>query len=253
MKKVIIISIIAVVFIGGAVVLATVGLPQLGLNFLDGEKGTVTRGDMQVPITAVGTIESRKLIEIKFKASGVLTKIHTVEGAMVNEGDILAELDPIDEQRNVEAREAALARVTSLVEKAKITLEDLKVQLPLKTADAEQRVTDAAANLASAEFQFRKIEKLYGNGTGASASEQEFITTRSNYQRALAAKKIAELALNVARQNETVLIKQAEQDVAQASANVREARASLDDAKQRLSETTIFAPSNAMVYSILRK
>lgn len=249
MKKVVIIVIIAIV-LGGGVVLAKVGLPSLGLNFLDGERGQVTRGDMKVPITAVGTVESRKLIEIKFKASGVLTQIHTVEGAMVQEGDILAELDPIDEKRNVEAREAAFSRVQSLLEKAQINLEDLKVQLPLRTRDAEQRLVDATANHDNAEYQFNRIKGFYEKGNG---SENEFITTRAAYQRAAAAKQMAEIALKVAKQNETVMVRQAEQDVAQAQANVREAQASLDDAKQRLSETTIVAPSPAMVYSILRK
>lgn len=252
MKKVVIIGILLVVGTGVAL-LAIFGLPRLGLNFLDGERGKVTRGDMKVPITAVGTIESRKLIEIKSKASGQLIRIHTVEGAMVQEGDVLAELDPIDEKRNVESREAAVSRATSLLAKSQITLEDLKVQLPLRTLDAEQRVADAAANVASAEYQFKKVEKLFNDTTRRSASEQEFITTRSAYQRAVAAKKIAEIALDVAKQNQTVLINSAEQDVIQARANVREAQAALDDAKQRLSETTIFAPSNAMVYSILRK
>lgn len=253
MKKFIIIGAFGLVFVAGAVALAVFGLPSLGLNFLDGEKGKVTRGDMRVPITAVGTVESRKLIEIKFKASGVLTHIRTVEGAMVEEGEVLAELDPIDEQRNVEAREAAFARVQSLLEKAQINLEDLKIQLPLRTREAEQRVADAAANVESTEFQFNKIKQLYKGGTGNAASEQEFIATRSAYQRAAAAKEMAEIALKVARQNEIVLIKQADQDVAQARANLREAQASLDDAKQRLSETTIVAPADAMVYSILRK
>ncbi|MCB9855794.1 MAG: biotin/lipoyl-binding protein [Phycisphaerales bacterium] len=249
MKKVVIIVIIAIVLVGG-IVLAKVGLPSLGLNFLDGERGEVTRGDMKVPITAVGTVESRKLIEIKFKASGVLTKIHTVEGAMVQEGDILAELDPIDEKRNVEAREAAFARVQSLLEKAQINLEDLKVQLPLRTRDAEQRLVDAKANHDNSEYQFNRVKGFYEKGNG---SENEFITTRAAFQRATAAKEMAEIALRVAQQNEIVLIRQAEQDVAQAEANVREAQASLDDAKQRLSETTIVAPAAAMVYSILRK
>lgn len=253
MKKFILIGGFGLVVVAGVTLLAIYGLPQLNLNFLDGEKGKVTRGDMTVPITAVGTVEARKLIEIKSKASGQLIRISTVEGAMVNEGEILAELDPIDEKRNVEAREAALSRATSLLEKSRITLNDLKIQLPLATKTAEQRVADATAAVEIAKFQFEKIDKLYNDGKGRSASEQEHISTRSSYNRALAAKEMAEIDLQVARQNEQVRIEQAQQDVIQAQANVREAQTSLDDAKQRLSETTIIAPSNAMVYSILRK
>lgn len=253
MKKFIIFGGLGLVVVTGVVLLSIFGLPTIGLNFLDGERGKVVRGDMTVPITAVGTVEARKLIEIKSKASGQLIRINTVEGAMVKEGEVLAELDPVDEQRNVESRQAALSRATSLLEKARITLNDLKVQLPLATKTAEQRVADAAANVDVTEFQYHKIEKLYDNGKGKSASEQEFISTRSAYNRAVAAKEMAEIDLKVAKQNERVRIEQAKQDVVQAQANVSEAQTALADAKQRLSETTIIAPSNAMVYSILRK
>jgi len=86
-----------------------------------------------------------------------------------------------------------------------------------------------------------------------SRSELELIQTRSAYKRAQAAVELAKIDLGVAKQNEISLIQQAEEDIISAQANLTEAQKALEDSKQRLKETTIVAPTNAMVYSILRK
>src|SRR5262245_56377900 len=75
---------------------------------LHGELDKVKPGDMVIPVTANGVVEPNQFILIKSKAGGQVRKIHVVEGQKVKKGEILVELDPVDEDRNVAARKANL-------------------------------------------------------------------------------------------------------------------------------------------------
>jgi len=249
MKKVIGIGFLLVV-ISGIVYLSVAGLPQFGISFLDGEKTAAKRGDMTIPVTATGKVEAARILEIKSKASGRLMAINVVEGQMVKEGTLLAKLDPVDERRNVEAREAALDRAQSALEKTKIALEDRELELPLSTREARLRLQDAEARLTEAEFRYNRVK---GFKTTGNASDVEIISTEAAFQVAKATRDLAKVQVERAEKNERLLLKSAREDVASAQGTVDEAQKALDEAKERLSDTEIIAPADAMVYSILRK
>jgi|GEM_PF-714658 len=249
MKKVIGIGFLLFV-VGGIVYVSAVGLPQFGISFLDGEKTTAKRGDMTIPVTATGKVEAARILEIKSKASGRLMNINVVEGQMVEEGTLLAKLDPVDERRNVEAREAALHRAQSALEKAKIALEDRELELPLSTREARLRLEDSEARLVEAKFNFERVRPLRRDGH---AGERELVLAESNFQVSKAARDLAKVQVERAEKNERLLLKSAREDVVSAQGTVDEAQKALDEAEERLSDTEIIAPADAMVYSILRK
>lgn len=232
-RKHIIIGIVLLVVLGGVI---TLGMANISMSnkWLDGEQEKAIKGDLVIPVTATGTVQANKIIQIKSKAGGQVAKIHVVEGQIVNAGDTLAELDPVDEKRNVEARQAELDRGKSAHEKALIALENQKLELPLQT----QR---ARARLDQAEFQWKKMKEYKDKEI---AGDVEYVTTKSNYD-------LADADYKTAKNNETILIKNAEQDVAQAEAALRGSQKALDEAKQRLIETKVTARSSGMVYSIL--
>ncbi len=152
-KKLTILGVIVVVFVAGIAVVKNTNLLSLSNVFLDGQKEEVTRGDLVIPVTATGIVEAAQLIQIKSKASGVVTDIPVIEGQMVKEGETLVVLDPVDEKRSAEARQADLDRSTSAWEKSKIALEKQKVDLPLQTQVARSRLKDTQARLEDAEFR----------------------------------------------------------------------------------------------------
>lgn len=245
-KKLTILGVFVVVFIAGIAVVKNTNLLSLSNVWLDGQKEEVTRGTLVIPVTATGTVEARQLIQIKSKASGVVTDIPVIEGQMVKKGDVLIKLDPVDENRNVEARKAELQRATSAWEKSKIALEKQRVDLPLQTKVAEARLKDAEAKLKDAEFRWNRVKRLGER----SASTQELSTNESSFEVAEAARDMAKLDLERARNDEIVLLQSAEQDVVQAKAAADAAEKAWEDAKQRLAETTVRARSDGMVYKI---
>ena len=236
--------------VAGIVYLSTVGLPTFGLAFLDGEKTKAKRGDMTIPVTATGKVEAARILEIKSKASGRLTVINVVEGQMVKEGTLLAKLDPVDEQRNVESREAALDRAQSALEKAKIALEDRELELPLATREAKLRLEESEARLVEAEFRHNKMIDMKERGA---AGDTEVVSIKAAFLGAKAGRDLAQVQVERAEKNERLLLKISREDVASAQGTVDEARKALDEAKERLSDTEIIAPADAMVYSIIRK
>ena len=148
--------------------------------------------------------------------------------------------------RNAEARQADLDRTTSAWEKSKIALEKQKNDLPIQTKLAQSRLKDAEARLKDAEFRWNRVKELGER----SASTQERSTNEMSCLVAEAARDMARLDLERAKNDEIVVLQSAEQDVVQAGAVAESAEKALGDAEQRLSETTVKARSDGMVYKI---
>lgn len=237
-----------IVILGSIVYLSIFGLPRLG-SFLDGKKGKAELGDLEIPVTAVGSVQPARLIQMKSKASGEVKKIHVVEGQIVKAGETLIQLDPKDEDRNVERSAAAVDRAKAALEKTKSVLEKQKVDLPQMTIIAEARLEDAKAHFSDAEYNYERLAKM----SPGVVADREMKLVETTKQSVEASVKIAESEVVTAKSNENLLLDSAEQDVAQADAAYREAVKQLEEAKQRLDETTIIAPADAMVYSILTR
>ncbi|HVP13312.1 MAG TPA: biotin/lipoyl-binding protein [Phycisphaerae bacterium] len=216
--------------------------------WLDGQIDHAKVGDLIIPVSATGTIEAARQVQIKSKASGKVIEISVVEGQMVKTGDILVRLDPVDEKRNVEARKADLVRAKSACNKAQVNLDNYIKDLPLVTKQAEARLMDAAARLKDAEFKWTKMQEYRDKQI---AGEVEWYTTEAAWMVAKAARDLAEVDLERARNNETIMVRAAQEDVTQAKAAVDVTEKSLDEAQLRLDETTVASPCNGMVYTLL--
>lgn len=55
---------------------------------------TVTRADIENSVTALGTLQPRRYVDVGAQASGQIRKIHVEAGDQVQEGQLLVEIDP---------------------------------------------------------------------------------------------------------------------------------------------------------------
>lgn len=203
--------------------------------------GTVTRGDIRVPITAAGLIEPNERIEIKPKASGRVVAVPVRAGDFVRRGDTLIVLDPADEQRNVDRTSAAVDRVSALLAQARVDV--LTAEQNIEIADAA--IDELEAQYESAEFEYRRQEDLVDvRGIGA---RQDLITARARYGVVQAQLRAARARAVNARHSLAV----AKENVAIQEAALLEARKSLEIAQERLTETTIIAPHDSIVTEVL--
>jgi len=202
--------------------------------------GRVQRGDIRVPVTAPGIIEPYQRIEIKSKASGEVMEIRVKEGDRVHAGDVLVVLKRDDEERNV-------ARAQAGLDQAQAALENARVAVAIAQANIESaraRVDELEAQAESARFDKEKTELLYERGSDV--SDQELVDVRSRYRVILAQLRAARAAVTVAENR----LLEAKQNVLMREAALREATKTLEDAQQRLDETTIRSRHEAIVTDV---
>ncbi|MBY0376495.1 biotin/lipoyl-binding protein, partial [Patescibacteria group bacterium] len=83
--------------------------------------GKVEKGSIVTSVSGTGQVSATSQIDIKPKVSGDVVYIATKNGAKVNAGSLILEIDPKDAQKAVRDAEVSLAS-------AKLSLEKLKIQ-----------------------------------------------------------------------------------------------------------------------------
>lgn len=71
----------------------------------------VHRGDIESSVTALGTLQPRRYVDVGAQASGQIRKIHVEAGAQVKEGDLLVEIDPATQQAKLDATRYSVANL----------------------------------------------------------------------------------------------------------------------------------------------
>jgi membrane fusion protein (multidrug efflux system) len=122
---------------------------------------------MGIEIEAVGTAEANQSVQITSKASNVVTALRFDEGARVEQGDVLAEMDDAQAKAELAEAEAALVdsrgqynRSRDLAKRQAVSMADLdRVEATLKADEA--RVAAARAKLADTV-----VRAAFGGRTG---------------------------------------------------------------------------------------
>ncbi|MXR28378.1 MULTISPECIES: efflux RND transporter periplasmic adaptor subunit [Pseudomonas] len=119
----------------------------------------VTRGDIENSVTALGTLQPRRYVDVGAQASGQIRKIHVEAGDEVREGQLLVEIDPSTQKAKLDA--------------GRFSIENLKAQLQ------EQR-----AQHDLAQQKFRRQQQLKAGG----ATREEDVQTAQAEVRATQAR-----------------------------------------------------------------
>lgn len=129
---------------------------------------TVTRGDIEDTITATGTLQPKDYVDVGTQVSGQLKKLRVEIGAIVEKGQLLAEIDPTVYQSKVDADRAQLlnqqAQITDrqaqlvlaqlqLVRQQNLTRDNATSKDALQIAEATQQSARAQLNAFKAQMQ----------------------------------------------------------------------------------------------------
>lgn len=104
----------------------------------------VTRGDIEDTVLATGSVEAQKLVSVGAQVSGRIENLPLQVGDRVSAGDLVAEIDSLDQQNAVARAEAALAQVDASIAARQASLDEAVLAL-----DRRQRL--AAKDFATSE------------------------------------------------------------------------------------------------------
>jgi multidrug efflux system membrane fusion protein len=83
---------------------------------------TVTPGDIQIRIPAIGTVTTLANVTVRTQITGTLQKILFAEGQLVRAGDVLAQIDPRPYEAALQTAQGNLRRDQSLLANARVDL-----------------------------------------------------------------------------------------------------------------------------------
>ena len=145
---------------------------------------TVRLQDRQSSVVLTGAVQARIQTDLSFRISGrVITRLVDV-GAHVNSGDLLARLDPAEQQADLDAATASLAAAKSQVRVAASTFERQKTLLAegfttqAAFDQAQEGLRVAEGSLESAKAQLGRSKEALGD-TELRASATGVITARN--------------------------------------------------------------------------
>ncbi|UDU79740.1 efflux RND transporter periplasmic adaptor subunit [Pseudomonas sp. HN2-3] len=128
----------------------------------------VTRTDIESSVTALGTLQPRRYVDVGAQASGQIHKLHVEAGDPVRKGQLLVEIDPSTQQARLDAGRYSIENLKAQLaeQRAQFQLaqQQLKRQRDLaaagatrdedvQAADAQLKVTQARIEMFQAQIR----------------------------------------------------------------------------------------------------
>jgi len=231
-----ILAIGGVLVVGGGVI-ASVKMKDRGV--VDVQTGRVTRQDLTSLVTASGEIKPRNYVNIGANVMGRILELNVKEGDRVHKGQVLARLESIQAEADVQAQNASL---NSSLAEATASEAGLKaMDENLKTAQAT--VDRSKAELEGARLEYERGEELWKSKLIA---RQEFDTRKARYDALAAGVRESQARLSQMRA-------QREQTAAQLAVSQRrvaQVRATLSRFSDVLNKHSAITPIDGIVTNL---
>jgi HlyD family secretion protein len=205
-----------------ALVIVAVAATRGGTKIDPIKLAKVEKGDLAKSVVATGKITPITKVEIKSKASGIVEKLYVDTGDHVKQGQVLAELDRVEIQAQVNSSKAQL----------------LSSQANLKSAQADEiraKVDAQGVDIPTLQRAYERAQEMSKDGVVSQATLDD---AQRGYIMAVNKRDVARAQLTVNKAK-----------VSQAEAEVEKDEASLKQFQEQLSYTTITAPIDGVVLS----
>jgi HlyD family secretion protein len=171
-------------------------------------------------------------VELAFRVSGRISTVKVQEGDKVSAGQVLAELDPVPFQTDVESAKADVAQAQAQFDKAR---RGFRVE---EVAQARATVAQRAADLENARVTLRRQEQLVAAGL---VTHQQIDDAQMRVQVSTAALAASRDQLTLELQGSRI------EDIEAQEAMLASAQARLEKAQTALADATLLAPSNGII------
>lgn len=230
---------IAITVLALAGIGAMAGLKYSRRGIVTVQTGRVMRQDLASVVTASGEIKPKNYINIGANYIGQITEITVKEGNRVHQGQLLARLESVQPEEDVNAQKAGLSSAEA---------ESNASEAGLKAADdnlttMQASIDRAKADLDKATLDYQRGEKLYNDKLIA---RQDFDQRKAAYDSARAALRESQSRLVQARAQREQVAAQ----LAGTQKRVAQARASLARFSDVLKKYYSYAPIDGIVTNL---
>jgi HlyD family secretion protein len=219
-KRIIIISVVvaALLVFAGALFAFNRG----GTKIDPSKLAKVEKGDLAKSVVATGKVTPITKVEVKSKASGIVKKLLVEYGDTVKKGQLLAQLDKVEIEAQVEQSHAALQAAQANLASSQADYERAKVDAEGPDVPLLKRAYDRSIQMAK-------------DGV---VSESALDDAQKNYQMALNKQNVAKAQMTVLKAK-----------IAQSQAEMARDQANLKQLEEQLSYTDIVSPIDGIVLS----
>lgn len=246
-KKVLIIAIAVVVL----AVIIVVSVTANRKESVTVETGKVQRrAELVAIVSATGEIKPKEYVELQAEISGVITELFVEEGDLVNKGDLLLKIDPVQTRSDTKAQEAMLASAMADArsQKAQIAVQDSMLEQDRTAVRvAEIEVGTAQKNLDLAKSTFERKQGLFEDNL---ISRDEYDTVKNNLYTAENSLATAEGRLMQAKAQfevRALMVEQAREAHGASLNRAEQQRAMLERSQDLLSKTEIRSPLEGVI------
>lgn len=203
------------------------------------QTGKVVRQDLVSVVTASGEIKPRNYVNIGANVMGRIVEIYVKEGDRVRKNQVLARLESVQAQADLQAQQAALNSALAESSAAEAGLRAMDENLRTAAAGVDR----ARAEMERARLDYERAEKLYQEKL---VSRQEFEAKKSQFEALAAALREAEarLAQMKAQREQTAA------QLAAAQRRVAQVRATLDRFADVLQKHSAISPIDGVVTNL---
>jgi HlyD family secretion protein len=182
----------------------------------------VDKGDIARSVVATGKVQPITKVEVKSKASGIVTKLYTDINAHVKQGEILAQLDQVEILAQVNAQKAQLAAAESNARAAQAAIQYDKVNAEAPDLPMYKHTYDRALSMSRDGVVSQQA---------LDDAQQKYLAAQNTRDKA-----VAQIAVDTSKLH-------------QAQAQVQQSESSLKQLEEQLSYTTITSPMDGVILS----
>jgi HlyD family secretion protein len=179
-------------------------------------------GDIAKSVVATGKVQPITKVEVKSKASGIVTRLDTDINANVKQGQVLAQLDQIEILAQVGAQRAQLAAAESNARAAAAAIEYDKVNAEAPDLPMYKHTYDRALQMSKDGVVSQQA---------LDDAQQKYLAAANTRDKA-----VAQISVDTSKLH-------------QAQAQVQQAQSSLKQLEEQLSYTTITSPMDGVILS----
>ena len=158
-----------ILFVVAAALLGTIAYVQYGYGEVKDRptvyRGTVSKGNVQQVVKAVGTLQPLRFVHVGSQVSGTVKALYADFNSVVREGDVLAEIDPSLLEVQVAVQQANIARQENDIASQRVQLANEERNLARARAESarglvsQQELENTVLQVKSRKAQIAAAEK----------------------------------------------------------------------------------------------